>query len=70
MQLTNQTYGDAVAMLSQIIELTENNTDEQTSEVLSQVATYFEDLANFVNEFNVIINTTVSMFNKITRKSI
>ena len=64
-QLTNQTYGDAVAMLSNIIVFTENNTAEQTSEVLSQVATYFEELADFVNEFNVIINTTVSMHNKM-----
>ena len=63
-QLTNQTYGDAVAMLSNIVVFTENNTAEQTSEVLSQVATYFEELADFVNEFNVIINMTVSMYNK------
>ena len=28
-------YVDSVAMLSQIIEFTENNTDEQTREVLS-----------------------------------
>ena len=60
MQLTNETYADAVSMLSQIVVRTENNTAEQTSEVLSQVATYFEDLANFVNESNVIINMTVS----------
>ena len=61
MQLTNQTYGDAVAMLSQIIELTENNIFVQTSEILSQVATYFRELADFVNISNVIINTTVSV---------
>ena len=60
MQLTNETYADTVSMLSQIVVRTENNTAEQTSEVLSQVATYFEDLANFVNESNVIINMTVS----------
>ena len=70
MQLTNQTFGDAVAMLSQIIALTENNTAEQTSEVLRQVADYFEELADFVNdsEFNVIINTTVSMHNKMWKQ--
>ena len=61
MQLTNQTYGGAVAMLSQIIELTENNTFVQTSEILSQVATYFRELADFVDKSNVIINTTVSV---------
>ena len=62
MQLTNQTYGGAVAMLSQIIELTENNTFVQTSETLSQVATYFRELADFVDKSNVIINTTVSVW--------
>ena len=61
MQLTNQTYGDAVAMLSQVIELTENNTFVQTSEILNQVATYFRELADFVDKSNVIINTTVSV---------
>ena len=60
-QLTSETYVDTVSMLSQIIVLTENNTAEQTSEVLSQVATYFEDLADFVNESNVIVNIAVSL---------
>ena len=54
-------YGDPVAMLSHIIEFTEINTAEQTSEVLSKVASYFNDLAGFVNKSNVIINMTVSM---------
>lgn len=48
-------------MLSQIIEFTENNTNEQTNEVLSTTASYFQELAAFVNESNVIINTTVSV---------
>ena len=47
-------------MLSQIIEATENNTDVQTNEVLTEVATYLNLLAEFVNESNVIINRTVS----------
>jgi hypothetical protein len=47
-------------MLSQIIMLTENDTEEQTSEVLHRVTSYFKELANFVNETDVIINTTVS----------
>ena len=55
-----------VSMLPQIIMHTENNKAEQTSEVLSQVATYFNDLADFVNESNVIINMMVS----ITIKSV
>ena len=47
-------------MLSNVIEATENNSDIQTNEVLSEVATYFRELADFVNESNVIINTTVN----------
>ena len=47
-------------MLSQIVEATENNTDVQTNEVLTEVATYLNLLAEFVNESNVIINRTVS----------
>ena len=60
LQLTIETYVDSVAMLSQIIEFTENNTNEQTSEVLSTTASYFQELAIFVNESNVTINSTVS----------
>ena len=52
-------------MLSKVIEATENNTDIQTNEVLNEVATYFEELADFVNESNVIINMTVSFDSKI-----
>ena len=47
-------------MLSQIIMFTENDTNKQTSEVLHRVTSYFKELANFVNETDVIINTTVS----------
>lgn len=47
-------------MLSQIIMLTENDTKEQTSEVVHRVISYLEELANFMNETDVIINTTVS----------
>ena len=65
LQLTIETYVDSVAMLSQIIEFTENNTEEQTIEVLSITANYFRELALFVNESNVIINSTVSVDPKI-----
>ena len=61
MQLTAETYGDSVAMLSQIIALTENNTNQQTNEVLNTTANYFKELADFVNKSNVIINSTVSV---------
>ena len=47
-------------MLSQIAVLTENDMEEQTSEVLHRVIGYFKELANFVNETGMIINTTVS----------
>ena len=65
LQLTIETYVDSVAMLSQIIEFTENNTEEQTIEVLSITANYFRELALFVNKSNVIINSTVSVDPKI-----
>ena len=69
MQLTTETYGDSVAMLSQIIEFTENNTNEQTNEVLSTTASYFEELADFVNDSNVIINTTVSIDDMVSSET-
>ena len=47
-------------MLSKFTEATANNTDLQTDEVLSEVAHYFKELADFVNESNVIINKTVN----------
>ena len=50
-------------MLSNVIEATENNSDIQTNEALSAVATYFEELADFLNESNVIINMTVNCKN-------
>lgn len=58
-QLTVETYGMAVSSLSQVVKMTENTT-EQNSEVLGTVANYFNQLATFVNESNVTINTTVS----------
>ena len=59
-QLTSQTYGEAVAMLSEFTEATANNADVQTNEVLNEVATYFKKLKDFVNESQVMINMTVS----------
>ena len=46
-------------MLSNVIEATENNSDVQTIEVLSEVTSYFKELTDFVNQANVIINMTV-----------
>ena len=47
-------------MLSQIIEFTENNINEQSDGALSETASLFEVLADFLNVFDVIINKTVS----------
>ena len=47
-------------MLSQIIEFTENNINEQTDGVLNKTASLFEDLAHFLNVFDVTINKTIS----------
>ena len=59
-QLTNDTYGEAVMMLADIIGGTENSTANQNDQVLNQVADYFSTLATFVNASNVTINKTVS----------
>ena len=53
-------------MLSQIIEFTENNVDEQTNGVLSKTASLFEELADFLNVFDVMINKTVSTNDQYT----
>ena len=60
MQLMNETYVDAVATLSQILKGTENNTYEQTDEVLGTVAIYLDNVADFVNTSQVVIDTAVS----------
>ena len=56
----NETYVDAVATLSQILKGTENNTNEQTDEVLGTVAIYLDNVADFVNTSQVVIDTDVS----------
>ena len=60
MQLTTDTYETAASRLSDVIELSEGNEDEQTSESLNIVADYAAELAMFVDESEVIINNTVS----------
>ena len=47
-------------MLSEVIELSENNAVDQNSKVLRKVALYSSQLANFVEETGLIINNTVS----------
>jgi hypothetical protein len=51
---------DSVAILSQIIDLTEDNINEQTDGALSKTASFFEQLVDFLDVYNVIINKTVS----------
>lgn len=62
MQLTNETYVDSVAMLSQTVKITEDIMKEQTDEVLDKVANYLDILADFVNESNVIIDMNVCQY--------
>ena len=59
-QLTNDTYGEAVMMLADIVGGTENSTANQNTKVLTQVAQYFNSLATFINDSNVNITETVS----------
>lgn len=59
-QLTNDTYGEAVMMLADIVGGTENSTANQNTKVLTQVAQYFDSLATFINDSNVNITETVS----------
>ena len=59
LQLTEGTYGAAVAMLSEVIRPTENDQVEQNEAVLNSVANYFEELVFFVNDSNVTVNATV-----------
>ena len=54
---------DSVAALSQIIDLTEDNVNEQTDGALSKTANFFKQLAGFLDVYNVIINKTVSSNN-------
>ena len=60
LQLTNETYVNAVTTLSQILKITESITNEQTDEVLGSVANYLDDVADFVNISQVVIDTAVS----------
>ena len=54
---------DSVAALSQIIDLTEDNVNEQTDGALSKTASFFKQLAGFLDVYDVIINKTVSANN-------
>ena len=62
-QLTTEIYDTAVSRLSQVINTTETNMDQQSSQVLNTVANYTAEVAEFVENSNVIINNTVSCIN-------
>ena len=69
MQLTEETYGEAVMMLANIVGGTENSTTNQTDRVLMQVADYFSMLATFVNDSDVTVNKTVSYEHTMKKKN-
>ena len=59
-QLTVETYAEAVSMLSKALSDTEDADIEQNEVILGAVADYFNELATFVTDINVTINATVS----------
>lgn len=46
--------------LTEVIEQSENNEDDQTSENLGTVADYFSKVATFFTESGVVVNIIVS----------
>ena len=69
MQLTEETYGEAVMMLANVVGGTENSTANQTDRVLMQVADYFSMLATFINDSDVMVNKTVSYEHTMKKKN-
>lgn len=61
LQLTTETYGEAVSDLASIIGETEESTGNQTDKVLDTVADYFTTLTTFINQPNVTSNASVSL---------
>ena len=60
MQLTTETVEAAVSMLSQVIEESARNENEQNSTVLGTTANYLTDLATFLNNSNETISSMVN----------
>lgn len=60
LQLTTDTVEAAVASLAQAVEQTEGNEVEQNGAVLRTVADYLTDVATFVNNTNITIDSAVS----------
>ena len=54
--------------LSTIIELSETNANEQNGQVLDTVANFTSKLASFVDDSNVIINGTVSIWLRLKKR--
>ena len=59
-QLTAESYEATVSMFTRIVEQTEGSEVEQNQMVLTTVASYLTDIAAFVADTNVTINSTVS----------
>lgn len=59
-QLTAEGFEATVSMFTRIVEQTEGSEVEQNQMVLTTVASYLTDIATFVADTNVTINSTVS----------
>ena len=58
-QLTTENVEDAVSSLSNTLEQSEDDEDEQNDQVLGTVANYFDQLANFATKPDAAITNTV-----------
>ena len=59
-QLTTETFEEAVSGFALVVEQTRTTPVEQNMEVLGTVAQYLTNIATFVADTNVTINTSVS----------
>lgn len=59
-QLSTDTVQAAVAELAQAVKQTEANEVEQNGAVLNTVADYLTEVATFLNNSNITIDSTVS----------
>ena len=60
MQLSTDSVQAAVAELAQAVKQTEANEVEQNDAVLNTVADYLMEVATFLNNSNITIDSTVS----------
>ena len=57
-----------MSVVSQALEQSVNDTDEQSSAALATVADYLTDLSTFVKDSDVTINETVSYVYTLKKK--